>query len=91
MRIIAVALVLTAALFLCACTATEPKPAPETQPIQDALLSAASDASTQTPVAIQGYVFIFKRESTDASGTVKQIVGEIVVTKDGEVLYEKSA
>ena len=90
MRIIAVALALTAALFLVACTAAEPTPAPEAEPIQDALLLAASDASTQTPVAIEGYVFMFKRETTDASGTVRQNFAEIVVTKDGEVLREKS-
>jgi len=89
MRIIAVALALTAALVLGACTPAELKPAPEPQPIQDALLSAASDASTQTPVAIHGYVFMFKRESTNASGTVKQDFAEIVVTKDGDVLREK--
>ncbi|MBU4556674.1 MAG: hypothetical protein KJ747_07370 [Actinobacteria bacterium] len=90
MRVIAVALALTAALFLGACIQAEPNPAPETQPIQDELLLAASDASTQTPVAIEGYAFMFKREATDASGTVRQNVGEIVVTKDGKVLREKS-
>ena len=89
MRIIAVTLALAAALVLGACTQTELEPAPEPQAAEDALLLAASGASTQTPVAIEGYVFMFKRESTDASGTVKQNFGEVVVTKDGTVLREK--
>lgn len=89
MRIVAAALALSVALSLYACTPSPNERAPEAQVSQDALLLAASEASTRTPVEIEGYVFMFKREKVEASGTIRQNFAEIVVTKSGTVLREK--
>lgn len=90
MRVVAVVLTFAAVLSATACAPAARDTAAEPTPVRDSLLKAASLASTRTPVRIAGYAFLFNRKKTRDDGmVVEQIVGEIVVTKDGKVLRER--